>query len=268
MTLAASTVGGIEYPTFTFVPQERAGNGHWRTTDHEVAHNWFPMMIGTNERQHFWMDEGLVTFMGYYAAADAGYASYMTNLSAMSGLLAHSPMCKSMIPPDDYACEGFYNAMYFKPALGFILLREYLLDSSIFDIAFSAFMQQWVFKHPTPEDLFHHFNNASGEDLSWFWKDWFDSEKQLDQGIEEVKASDDYEMEIKLVNNGDLKFPVTLTITTEGEMTETIKLPRNIWSKGNTYTFKHKTEQPPYLVEIDKARILPDINRQNNQFAF
>jgi hypothetical protein len=266
MTMVASTEGGIEYPTFTFVPYNRKGNALWTTTDHEVAHNWFPMMIGTNERRHFWLDEGLVTFMGYYAAQEVPYASYMTNIKAMSNRIAKVNTCKSITIPDDYHCDGFYDAMYFKPALGYIILREVILDEAPFDRAFKSFMRKWAFKHPTHEDMFQHFNSVAGKDLTWFWEDWYNSEKKLDQGIVDVQQVNDT-IAIKMTNKLDLKMPMVITFTFEDETTIEQMLPAEVWSKGDEFTYHYVTNKAGIKkVEIDKMGMFPDVNRRNNVF--
>jgi len=266
MTLMASTEGGIEYPTFTFVPYNRTGNGLWTTIDHEVAHNWFPMMIGTNERRHFWLDEGLVTFMGYYAAQEVPFSSYMTNIKAMSERIAQTNTCNSMTIPDDYSCDGFYDAMYFKPALGYIILREVILGREPFDRAFKSFMRKWAFKHPTHEDMFQHFNNVAGKDLTWFWEDWYNSDKKLDQAIVDVQQKDDT-ITISMANKLDLKMPVILTFTYEDKSMTTQTLPAQVWAKSDKFTYKYVTNKANVTkVEIDKAGMFPDVVRKNNVF--
>lgn len=270
MSVVASNVGGIEYPALTFVPYERRGNAFWNTTDHEVAHNWFPMIIGSNERLHMWMDEGLVTFMGHYAAKNVDYSSYISEYRHTSSALAMSTACKSITAPDHYDCSAssFGEAMYFKPAFGYILLREWLIGPEKFDEIFSGFMEAWAFKHPAPEDFFNYFNYHSGQDFSWFWEDWLNSTKKLDFGFQSVTENNPREFTIKIKSHDEMLFPIPLHFEFADGTDDQLTLDRSIWNERKEASYVYKTNKKIRRIVIDKKFFLPDTNRENNFYRF
>ncbi|NUY81697.1 M1 family metallopeptidase [Flavobacterium sp. MAH-1] len=156
---------------------------------HEVGHNFFPMIVNSDERQWTWMDEGLNTFMEYLAEtsfdpnfpADRGPAKkivpYMSG--AQSGL--------EPIMTNSESIKSFGNNAYGKPATALNILRETILGHDLFDYAFKTYANRWKFKHPTPDDFFRTMEDASGTDLDWFWRGWFYTTDFNDIGIKEVK---------------------------------------------------------------------------------
>lgn len=262
----AGVVGGMEYPGLHFTKYDRGGNTLWRTLDHEVAHNWFPMIVGSNERQHAWMDEGLVTFMGYYSAKSMGdgqFASYISHLPIIYGRLPNWSVDPVMTPPDQSQAISFSDVIYFKPAVALLILREYILGGDRFDYAFQQYIQAWSYKHPTPDDLFNCIENASGEDLDWFWDSWFYSTDQLDQAIVSVGMEDE-EPSIVVKNKGGMPLPLEMAISFEDNSTELIRLPAEIWFKGDSWIQNLDTDLKVSRVELDPRGLLPDINRKNN----
>ncbi len=156
---------------------------------HEVGHNFFPMIVNSDERQWTWMDEGLNTFMEYLAEisfdpnfpADRGPAK--TIVPYMSG-------DQSKIDPimtNSESIKQFGNNAYGKPAVGLNILRETIMGHDLFDYAFKTYANRWKFKHPTPEDFFRTMEDASAVDLDWFIRGWFYTTDYNDIGIKEVK---------------------------------------------------------------------------------
>ena len=273
MVSVAGGVGGIEYPGLTFVPTARRGEALWRTTDHEVAHCWFPMVVGTNERRDGWIDEGLATFMGYYAAQyfnEGEYSSYISDYPAMLERLVNSPMRNSSTYPDHYHGAGYYDAYYFKPAVGMVLLREYILGPQRFDYAFQTFIREWAYRHPQPGDLFACFNNAAGEDLSWFWMSWFYYTDWVDfavSSVEEIEKDGQLQWRIKLKDHGNMRLPLEVRFLYEDAEPETIRLPVEVWLKTREWTFDHAPKGTLKGIELDPDRWLPDTKRQNNSWS-
>src|SRR6266576_1781969 len=151
--------------------------GLFGVTTHELGHQWFPMIVGSNERLYAWMGEGFNTFMNMYSTLafyhdttprDRGGATQWARFIA-TGLDVPSMLLPDRVPP---LLLG--QAEYNKPATGLYLLREHILaDTARFDAAFRDYIRRWAYKHPTPADFFRALEGGLGEDLSWFWRGWF-----------------------------------------------------------------------------------------------
>jgi hypothetical protein len=156
---------------------------------HEVGHNFFPMIVNSDERQWTWMDEGLNSFMEYMALiewdpnfpADRGPAKNI--VPYMSG----DQKGLEPIMTNSEAIRQFGNNAYGKPAAGLNMLRETIMGRELFDYAFKTYANRWKFKHPTPEDFFNTMEDASAFDLDWFWRGWFYTTDNNDIGIKDVK---------------------------------------------------------------------------------
>ena len=191
---------GMEYPMicFNFGRPEEDGTYRARTKwgmigviIHEVGHNFFPMIVNSDERKWAWMDEGLNTYVEYLTEAefdrdyplDRGPAASMVDY--MSGAKNGVKMAPIMSDP-----EGIYqlgNNAYGKVAAGLNILRETILGRDLMDFAFKTYAQRWMFKHPTPADFFRTIEDASGQDLDWFWRGWFYTTDPCDISIDYVK---------------------------------------------------------------------------------
>jgi hypothetical protein len=189
---------GMEYPMICWNfgrPDEngkytdRVKYGMLGVIIHEVGHNYFPMIVNSDERQWTWMDEGLNTFLEYLAEmefdpnfpADRGPAR--TIVPYMSG--AQNGL--EPIMTNSESIKQFGNNAYGKPATALNILRETIMGRELFDYAFKTYANRWKFKHPTPEDFFRTMEDASAVDLDWFWRGWFYSTDYTDIGIKEVK---------------------------------------------------------------------------------
>lgn len=262
----AGIVGGMEYPGLHFTKFDRGENALWRTLDHEVAHNWFPMMVGSNERQHAWMDEGFVTFMGYYSAQamqEGSFASFISNLPYIYSRMPNWLVNPVITAPDKSQSISFSDVVYFKPAVALLVLREYVLGGDRFDYAFRQYIKAWAYKHPTPVDFFNCMENASGEDLDWFWNSWFYSIEKLDQAVD-IVVNEDKSTLVIIKNMEGMPLPVELMITYADGMVEKVRLPAEIWFKGSTWKYQVEGEKQISSVELDPRKLLPDINRENN----
>ncbi len=189
---------GMEYPMicFNYGRTEKDGTysesvkyGMIGVIIHEVGHNFFPMIINSDERQWSWMDEGLNTFVQYLTEelfdnkfpSRRGPAYQITNYMSLP---------KNQLEPIMTNSENiihFGPNAYAKPATGLNILRETIMGRELFDYAFKEFSRRWAFKHPTPADLFRTMEDASGEDLDWFWRGWFYSTDAVDIAIDSVK---------------------------------------------------------------------------------
>lgn len=200
---------GMEYPMICWNygrPKEdgsysdRVKYGMMGVIIHEVGHNFFPMIINSDERQWTWMDEGLNTFVQYVAEQDFG-EKYPSALSPQDKHFPSDRGPAKMIVPymsgnQDYIAPimtkglntyQFGNNAYGKPATALNILRETIMGHELFDYAFREYANRWKFKHPTPEDFFRTMEDASAVDLDWFWRGWFYTTDWVDIGIKEVE---------------------------------------------------------------------------------
>ena len=156
---------------------------------------------------------------------------------------------------------------YYKTALGLVMLREYILGHNRFDYAFRTYIKRWAYKHPSPLDFFRTMNNASGENLNWFWKGWFVKRWTLDQAVAAVKYVHNDPTQgalITLENKNQLVMPVTLKITESDGRTDIVKLPVEIWEKSGKYTLRFNSTSVIKKIIVDPDKMLPDVNDSNN----
>jgi hypothetical protein len=153
---------------------------------------------------------------------------------------------------------------YSKTAFGLRLLRNTILGRERFDYAFKKYTETWAFKHPTPYDFFHFMNNASGEDLNWFWKEWFFTVWTLDQGIAGVASGPSGGSVITIENKGKLIMPVVLKIYQKNGTTEILHLPVEIWQRNKIFSFNYSSASPVEKIILDPDNVFPDVNRNNN----
>jgi hypothetical protein len=189
---------GMEYPMICFNGgrPEKDGTYDQGTRDgmisviiHEVGHNFFPMIINSDERQWTWMDEGLNTFVQYLAEKEYD-RNYPTRRGPARNIVDYMRGDKSTMSPIMTNSESIYqfgNNAYGKPATALNILRETVMGRELFDYAFSEYCRRWAFRHPTPEDFFRTMEDASAVDLDWFWRGWFYGTDHCDMNLKEVK---------------------------------------------------------------------------------
>ncbi len=220
-TNVAGIVGGMEYPGIVFCGWKATKGSLWGVTSHEFGHNWFPMIVGSNERKFPWMDEGFNTFINTLADSAFNKGEYADSSGGNRLRLAQyffndSSEAIFTVPDITAATQPGCGSLWQSPVLGLLLLRENILGKGRFDSAFSFYVHQWAFKHPTPYDFFHCIENYSGESLDWFWRGWFMNQWKIDQAVEEVKYPDDNPANgsmITIANLGQLPMPATVEIT-------------------------------------------------------
>ncbi|MEZ2335267.1 M1 family metallopeptidase [Mucilaginibacter sp. RCC_168] len=271
-TNVAGTVGGMEYPGIVFCGSESKAGDLWEVTNHEFGHNWFPMIVGSNERKYAWMDEGFNTFLNNVDTKVFNNGEfYVKPDQQKAALQLFAPEAEPIMTiPDVIQADYLGAAAYEKPALGLAILREQILGEQRFDYAFKTYIKRWAFKHPTPWDFFHTMDNAAGEDLSWFWNEWFFTTWKLDQGIRDITYPDGDASKgslITLENLEEMALPVTIQIKEENGKTATVKLPVEIWQRGGLWTFHYKSTSKIVSAIVDPDHLLPDINPENNSFS-
>ncbi len=189
---------GMEYPMICFNGgrPEKDGTYDQGTRDgmisviiHEVGHNFFPMIINSDERQWTWMDEGLNTFVQYLAEKEYD-RNYPTRRGPARNIVDYMRGDKSTMSPIMTNSESIYqfgNNAYGKPATALNILRETVMGRELFDYAFKEYCRRWAFRHPTPEDFFRSMEDASAVDLDWFWRGWFYETDHCDMNLKDVK---------------------------------------------------------------------------------
>ena len=189
---------GMEYPMICWnygrpdekgVTSERIKNGMIGVVIHEVGHNFFPMIVNSDERQWSWMDEGLNTFMQYMAEQEMG-TNFPSSRGPASKIVPYMSGDQKFLEPimsNSETIVQFGANAYGKPATGLNILRETIMGRELFDHAFKVYANRWKFKHPTPEDFFRTMEDASAVDLDWFFRGWFYSTDFVDIGVKEVK---------------------------------------------------------------------------------
>ncbi|WP_161964022.1 M1 family metallopeptidase [Chitinophaga flava] len=270
-TNVAGIVGGMEYPGIVFCGSKAIKAELWGVTTHEFGHNWFPMIVGSNERKYAWMDEGFNTFINGIATREFNKGEFKTEQSVqrMATTMFQNNAEAIMNTPDVINLRYNAVAAYYKPALGLQLLRDQILGHERFDYAFREYIKRWAFKHPTPWDFFRSMENAAGEDLSWFWRGWFLHTWKLDQAVKSVAYAQNDPAKgalITLQNLEQLPMPVVLTIKDENGHRDTVKLPAEIWQRGATWVYHHPSTVKLSSVVIDPEGAFPDINPGNNSW--
>ena len=179
--------GGRPEPDGTYSEQEKYGM--WGVIIHEVGHNFFPMIINSDERQWTWMDEGLNTFVQYLTEQEweRGYPSRRGPAYLIADYMRGDKSHISPIMTNSESIWQFGNNAYGKPATALNILRETIMGRELFDYAFKTYCERWAFKHPTPADLFRTMEDASAVDLDWFWRGWFYTTEHCDISLESVK---------------------------------------------------------------------------------
>lgn len=192
---------GMEYPMICFnygrpekdgTYSERIKYGMIGVIIHEVGHNFFPMIINSDERQWTWMDEGLNTFVQYLTEQE-WERNYPHRRGPAEKIVPYMAGDKENIMPimtNSESIPQFGNNAYGKPATALNILRETVMGRELFDYAFKEYARRWAFKHPSPADFFRTMEDASGVDLDWFWRGWFYSTDHVDIAISDVKFSE------------------------------------------------------------------------------
>ena len=269
----AGNEGGMEYPGIVFCHMDSKGYDLWGVTDHEFGHIWFPMIVGSNERLHAWMDEGFNTFINNISEKDFNNGEYYQPkpLSSMAFFFNNDKMEPVMTAPDNMKEMNLGFLAYYKPGAGLQMLRENILGEERFDKAFREYIKRWAFKHPAPDDFFRTMENVSGEDLSYFWRGWFQNKWKIDQAVKSVKyKNNDYKSGsvIKLENIGQLPMPVKGEITFKDGSKQEFALPVEVWKRNSEWTFELPTNKEIASVKLDPKGTLPDADPSNNTFKF
>lgn len=253
---------GMEYPMicFNFGRPEPDGTYDARTKYgmisviiHEVGHNYFPMIVNSDERQWTWMDEGLNSFLQYLSEQEweKGYPSRRGPAPNIVDYMKGDAGGLTPIMTNSESVLQFGNNAYGKPATALNILRETIMGRQLFDFAFKEYANRWKFKHPTPADFFRTMEDASAVDLDWFWRGWFYSTNHVDIAIDGVKYyqvnTQNPETEKKIAKEQKAAQPQYIT----DQRNEAEKLQREIEKDPSLSDF-YNSYNPFQVTEIDR----------------
>jgi hypothetical protein len=288
-TNANGPAGGMEYPMMAFCGARPNPDGSYTdetahslisVTIHEVGHNWFPMIVGSDERKWTWMDEGLNSFLQYYAELD--WDPYYPTRRGPAPNIVEYMRDMDQVPimiESDLIHKDFGNNGYAKPAAGLVMLREHVLGEELFDAAFSEYSQKWMFKKPQPVDFFRSIEDGAGELLNWFWRGWFYTTHYNDQALVSVTSQSAEELNmgteqgrtyyrIRVDNVGGLVMPLHIDITYDDGTNELIKLPVDLWRNNElTFIYGFFTDKTVVEVVVDPNQVFADVNLENNRWT-
>ena len=189
---------GMEYPMICFnygrpnpdgTYSDRVKNGMIGVITHEIGHNFFPMIVNSDERQWTWMDEGINSFVEILAELD--YDPNFDTGNLPKDIVRYMSIDQDRLSPIMSQGDNVYNFgpnAYTKPAAGLYMLRQTIMGPELFDYAFRTYSKRWMFKHPTPADFFRTMEDAAAMDLDWFWRGWFYTTDYNDMGVKSVKS--------------------------------------------------------------------------------
>ncbi|HEY2065284.1 MAG TPA: M1 family metallopeptidase [Gemmatimonadaceae bacterium] len=260
-TSVAGPVGGMEYPMFVMVhygsplddPKSIFG-----TVNHEHGHEWFPMIVGSNERRYAWMDEGFNTYIDAFALerrypGTNVFTGYVQNWKATKDAGIDVPL---MTPPDHIDARALGAIGYRKPGAVLLALRDNVVGRETFDRAFREYIRRWAYKHPAPADFFRTVENVSGQDLSWYWRAFFYTTDVLDLGVDNVtmrqQEGQNYAV-VALRRNTSVPFPVKMRLRFADNSVQDVSLPVDIWAHGNRFD-----AEIPVKGTVTGVRLWPD----------
>ena len=262
---------GMEYPGVVFDGIEDKGSFLFWVTAHEIGHDWFPMIVGSNERRHAFMDEGFNTFIDieesdlyangrYGPKRDGEYSAGGEPPDTILKVLDNADAGTVMMPADSYPAQLGHPVSYFKGAYGMVLLREQILGPERFDYAFRKYIRDWAYKHPSPSDFFRAMQSEAGEDLSWFCRGWYLNNWRYDVAVEKIDGAT-----FTLSNRGQLVLPTTVEVVFKDGTKTRFRLPVEAWLTKGTYTWSGEGKGSIASVTVDPDHKLPDDDRGNNR---
>ncbi len=260
-------VGGMEYPMICFnggrpekdgTYSERSKYGLIGVIIHEVGHNFFPMIVNSDERQWTWMDEGLNTFC-QFLTEQAWEPDYPSRSGKPYTIVPYMKGDKKFISPIMTNSESVWNLgsnAYSKPTVALNILRETVMGRELFDYAFKEYAQRWMFKHPTPADFFRTMEDASGVDLDWFWRGWFFTTDNCDISLDKVSW---YQPDTQ---NPEVEKPLQKK---EEEELVTMTDIRNRELAGQTYLAQNP-EAADFYTTYDQYKVTEDDKKEYDRF--
>jgi hypothetical protein len=275
MSAVEGPISGMEYPMLVMEAKSDDKYELYNVVTHEIGHNWFPMIVGSNERMHMWQDEGFNTFINTFSEArrypEKGdqMARALGERSYVEGAMKANVDVPVDVMPDRIDSRLLGLAAYVKPSVGLQLLRQEIMGPAAFDDAFRTYIRRWAYKHPSPADFYRTMEDVGGRRLDWFWREWFKENPHFDQAIDSVGLSTEGGVQNVTVQYGNRArgvLPIHARFTFSDGSTENFDYPAEVWSRNTvhyqrSYAFRGKTVS---RIELDADRRLPDVDRTNN----
>jgi hypothetical protein len=268
-------ISGMEYPMVAMEAHSDDVFDLYNVVTHEIGHMWFPMIVGSNERTHFWQDEGFNTFINTfsegrrYPQKGDQMARALAERQQIEQLMARGLDLTIEVPADRIDGRLLGVTEYTKPSVGLQLLRQEILGPEAFDDAFRAYVRRWAFRHPTPTDFFRTMEDVGGRRLDWFWREWFLENARFDQAVETVEPSMNgttQHVDVVYGNRERGVLPIRARFTFSDGSTQEFVYPAEVWAinqrrYARTYDFAGKRVT---RIELDPDKRLVDVNRANN----
>lgn len=241
-----------------FVMVEYGSNGDpntvFGTIDHEHGHEWYPMLVGSNERRYAWQDEGFNTFINAFSNERRypGTNAYDGSLMSWGHVRSSGTDAPLMTAPDQLDPGALGAIGYDKPAIALLTLRNHVLGAEAFDRAFREYTRRWAFKHPTPADFFRTMENVSGRDLGWYWRTWWYSTETLDFSLTAVEMHG-ADVTLTVRRETSAAFPVEVRLKYADGTTEDLRFPVEAWGTSPTLRLT-----APARARVTGARLWPD----------
>jgi hypothetical protein len=268
-TTVSGPVGGMEYPMFAMVGAGEDSLSTFSTINHEHGHEWFPMLVGSNERRYPWMDEGFNTYINTFAKELRWPDTVMiTNmLNNWKATVDAGDDVPVMTAADNIPASALGAIAYRKPAVLLLTLRNHIVGRDVFDSAFRDYIRSWAFKHPTPADFFRTIEAAAGQDLSWFWREFFYTTDVLDIAIDSVvqrpQPGQSF-VTISLHRRTPVVAPVRLRVKYASGATADFTLPVNIWANGDRFDAILAAPTRVTGVRVWPDQSVPDWSHEND----
>lgn len=264
-----TSCSGMEYPMMTCIGGRRDTLSLYSVIVHEIAHMWFPMQVGSDEKRYSWQDEGLTRFNQAQAmqAFFRGYDREKISRDNYLNLARAGAETELMRHGDQYpvGTAAFGVASYDKMAINLRSLRA-ILGDSLFLRAYREYGRRWINKHPSPYDFWNTFEDVSGRDLDWFWRAWWFDTWTLDQAIAGARVEGGALL-VTIEDRGLAPMPVRLAITRTDGRLERMQLPVEPWLAGaRSQTARIVDAATVRAVEIDPEMEFPDVERGNNRW--
>lgn len=265
--------GGMEYPMTVFVQAIPDLYTEDEVSAHEIGHEWFPMLVGSNETRYGWQDEGLNTYDTFFAT-DAFLPDSLKRHGVVQNMnqyvqfvnLADEDL-QIMSPANSFGVlnSGYGIEAYAKPAVALWSLRSILGDEAFYK-AYRTYIRRWEYKHPTPWDFFATFNDVTGQDLDAFFQPWFFTRDKLDQAVLGV-TQEGNEVTVAVANRGLLYAPIDITATLSDGRTVQWRVPMSVWYNGLQLALtSHAVPGTVTAITLDAAQDFPDVDRANNSW--
>ncbi|MDB4951484.1 MAG: peptidase [Gemmatimonadetes bacterium] len=264
-------ISGMEYPMLAMENHSEDKYDLYNVVTHEIGHDWFPMIVGSNERMHMWQDEGLNTYINTFSEArrypEKGTQPVRSReeMDRVENAQRNNTDHVVDVQPDRVPPTQLGLSQYWKPSAALQILRQEVMGPEAFDDAFRTYIRRWAFKHPTPADFFRTMEDVGGRRLDWFWREFFLENPKFDQAVGSVTPSG-ANVQVTYVNHGRGVLPIRARFTFADGTSQDYNYPAEVWS---TNTAAYERTYPlggKQLVRItlDPDKKLIDIDRSNN----